>query len=146
MASQTFQTPNPIAVAIAISVGDIRMTAGERQDTVVSISPGDPAKKDDVALAEATRVEYTEGRLLIRTPRSWKQYTPLGGRGSINVSVELPTASLLEGEAAVGDLSCEGRLGECSFTTSAGHILVDEAGPLHLTTSAGPPLVSPSRS
>jgi Putative adhesin len=137
MASQTFETPNPIAVALAIGVGDIRITAGERRDTVVTISPGDPAKKDDLALAKATRVEYSEGQLLIRTPRSWKQYTPFGGRESIDVLIELPAGSRLDGEAALADLSCDGRLGECRFTTGAGHIQLDEAGSLHLSTGAG---------
>lgn len=137
MGSHTFETPNPIAVALAIGAGGVRITAGSRRDTVVTITPGDPAKKEDLALARATHVEYSAGRLVIRTPRSWKRFTPFGGRESIDVSIELPAGSRFQGEAALADLSCDGRLGECTFSTGAGHISVEEAGPLHLTTGAG---------
>jgi len=58
-------------------------------------------------------------------------------QASQNLSIELPAGSRLDGEAALADLSCDGRLGECRFTTGAGHIQLDEAGPLHLTTGAG---------
>jgi hypothetical protein len=132
-----FDTPEPISVAIALLVGDIRITASDRSDTVVLVSPSDPSKKSDVKAAEETRVEYSQGRLLIRAPKSWRQYTPFGGSESIDVAIQLPAGSHLEGEAAVADLGCEGRLGACRFSTSAGSMRLHETGPLHLSTSAG---------
>jgi hypothetical protein len=132
-----FDTPEPISVAIALLVGDIRITASERGDTVVLVSPSDPSKKTDVRAAQETRVEYSPGRLVIRAPKSWRQYTPFGGSESIDVAIELPAGSQVEGEAAVADLGCEGRLGACRFSTSAGSMRLDETGPLHLSTSAG---------
>jgi hypothetical protein len=132
-----FDTPEPISVAIALLVGDIRITASDRSDTVVLVSPTDPSKKSDVKAAEETRIEYSQGRLLIRAPKSWRQYTPFGGSESIDVAIELPAGSHVEGEAAVAELGCEGRLGECRFSTSAGSMRLDETGPLHLSTSAG---------
>jgi hypothetical protein len=133
----TFETLEPISVTIALVVGDLRITAGDRRDTVVVVSPNDSSKESDVKAAEQTRVEYAQGKLLIKAPRSWKLYPPFGGGGAIDVAIELPAGSRLEGEGGVTDFRCEGRLGECRFTTGAGNIRLEETGPLHLSTSAG---------
>jgi DUF4097 and DUF4098 domain-containing protein YvlB len=133
----TFETLEPISVTIALVVGDLRITATDRSDTVVVVSPSDASKESDVKAAEQTRVEYSEGRLLIRAPKSWKHYSPFSGREAIDVAIELPAGSRVEGETAVGDFRCDGRLGECRFTTGVGNIRLDEAGPVQLITSAG---------
>jgi DUF4097 and DUF4098 domain-containing protein YvlB len=133
----TFDTPEPISVTIALVIGDVRISAGERSDTVVVVSPSDSSKRSDVEAAEQTRVEYSNGGLLIKAPRSWKHYSPFRGAESIDVSIELPAGSHVDGEASVADFSCDGRLGECRFTTSAGQIRVAQAGSLYLNTSAG---------
>ncbi len=137
LAMPTFETLKPISVTIALVVGDLRITATDRRDTVVVVSPSDASKESDVTAAEQTRVEYSDGRLLIRAPKSWKHYSPFGGREAIDVGIELPAGSRVEGETAVGDFRCDGRLGECRFTTAVGNIRLDEAGPVHLNTSAG---------
>ena len=64
-----FDTPGPITVAIEIGVGDARITATDRSDTVVEVRPSDSGAGDDVRAAEQTRVEYTDGQLLIRAPK-----------------------------------------------------------------------------
>jgi len=133
----SFETLEPISVIVGISVGDVRITASDRRDTVVVVSPSDSSKESDVKAAEQTRVEYADGRLLIKSPRSWKQYAPFGGGESIDVAIELPAGSRVDGEASVADFRCDGRLGECRLTTAVGSIRLDETGPLHLSTSAG---------
>jgi len=133
----TFETVEPIFVTIEIVVGQIRIIASERCDTVVSVSPSDASKESDVRAAEQTRVEYNQGRLLIRAPKSWKQYRPFAGRESIDVAIELPEGSRVEGEAAVGDFRSDGRLGETTFSTAVGNIRLDQSGPARLSTSTG---------
>jgi DUF4097 and DUF4098 domain-containing protein YvlB len=133
----TFNTPEPISVTVNLVVGDLRIVASDRSDTVVVVSPNDTTKESDVKTAEQTRVEFSQGRLLIKAPKSWKQFSPFGGREAIDVAIELPAGSRVDAEAAVGDISCDGRLGECRFTTSVGNIRLDETGPLRLNTSAG---------
>lgn len=134
---QTFQTPEPIAVTLSLNVADVRISAGDRTDTIVTVTPNDASKKGDVEAAEQTRVEFSAGRLLVKAPRSWKLYTPFGGRESIDVSIELPAGSSVEGGAWVGDLSCIGRLGECRYTTGAGDLRLEQAGPVQVSTGAG---------
>ena len=65
----TFDTPEPISVTVEFGVGDLRIVASDRTDTMVEVRPSDPAKKADVTAAEQTRVEYAGGRLLIKAPQ-----------------------------------------------------------------------------
>src|SRR5438874_4776577 len=133
----TFDTPEPISVTVELGVGDIRIVASDRTDTTVEVRPSDDAKKADVAAAQQTRVEYANGRLLIKAPKGWRQYTFRGGGESIAVQIELPAGSQVRGEAGVATLHCAGRLGECRFKTGVGDIQVAETGPVQLKTGAG---------
>jgi Putative adhesin len=134
----SFNTPEPISVTVEVGVGDIRIVASDRTDTTVEVRPGDATKKADVAAARQTRVEYDSGRLLIKAPKGWRQYTLRGGGESIEVQIDLPAGSHLRGEAGIGAFHCTGRLGGCHFTTGVGEIHVDEAGdPLEIKTGAG---------
>jgi DUF4097 and DUF4098 domain-containing protein YvlB len=132
-----FDTPEPISVVISLVVGDARVTASDRTDTVVEVSPSDGSNEMDVKAAEQTRVEYSHGRLLVKAPKQWKHYSPFGVGGSIDVVIELPSGSHVQGDTSMGDFHGEGPLGECKFTTATGHIWLDHTGPLHLSTSAG---------
>lgn len=131
-----FATPQPISVTIEISVGDVRITAEDRTDTVVEVRPTDERDASDVKAAERTSVEYTDGVLVIKTPKTQAMDFSRKTR-SVDVSVVLPIGSHVRGEASVGDLSCSGRLGECTYKTSTGHVQLDRTGPLRLKTAGG---------
>ncbi len=133
----TFDTPKPISVTVEIGVGDIRMVASDRSDTTVEVRPSDSAKKSDVSAAEQTRVEYAGGRLLIKAPKGWRQYTFRGGGDSIDVQIDLPAGSHVQGEAGIAAFRCTGRLGECRFKTGIGEIRLDQAGRAQLSTGGG---------
>ena len=132
----TFDTGQPIAVHLELGVGEIRIAAGDRTDTVVEVRPVDPAKKSDVAAAEQTLVDYADGVLHIKAPKTWRNYSFRGG-DAIHVQIDLPAGSTLRAEAGVAALHTTGRLGECRYKTGAGDIRIDEAGALTLKTSAG---------
>lgn len=133
----TYDTPEPISVTVELGVGDVRIAASDRTDTVVDVRPSDPAKKGDISAAEQTRVELANGRLLVKAPKGWRQWTPRGGGESIDVQIELPTGSRVWGEAGVAALRCSGRLGECRYRTGVGDIQLDQAGPVELKTGVG---------
>jgi DUF4097 and DUF4098 domain-containing protein YvlB len=132
----TFSTPNPITATIDI-VGPLRITASDRSDTVVVIRPGNPARPADVKAAEQTTVEFNDGRLLLQTPKDWRRYTPFGGKETVEVTIELPTGSMVTADTALGDLSADGELGECRLKTAAGNIRLDHTGPLRASTGFG---------
>jgi hypothetical protein len=133
----TFETPEPIAVTVDVGIGDVRILASDRTDTIVEVRPSDPAKKSDVTAAEQTRVGYANGRLQIRAPKGWRQHAWWGGRESIDVEIELPAGSQLQAELGVAAMRCSGRLGECRVRTGLGDLELDHAGPVQLKTGAG---------
>ena len=131
-----FDTPEPISVAIDLVVGDARITASDRDDTVVEIRPSDGSHEPDVRAAEQTLVEYTAGRLLVKGPKQ-RGLGLFGKVGSIDVTIGLPAGSHLQGDASVAAFRCVGRLGECRVKTAAGDIQFDHTGTLDLNTGAG---------
>ena len=133
----TFDTPQPIQATIEASVGDVRVIAGDRTDTVVEVRPTNPASGSDVKAAEETRVEYADGRLLIKSAKPWRHYTPFGSGGSVEVTVELPTGSSVTGDSLMGAFHSEGELGECRYKSGMGHLRVDHAEGLRLKTAHG---------
>jgi DUF4097 and DUF4098 domain-containing protein YvlB len=132
----TFNTPDPIAVSVELSVGDVRIEAGDRTDTVVEVRPSDPKKKGDVTAAEQTRVDYSDGRLVIKAQKSRRAFSFRGG-DSIDVRVALPSGSSLRAEAGVVHLHATGPLGDCRVKAGVGEIRVEEAGPVRLGMGAG---------
>ena len=131
-----FDTPEPISATVDVVVGDVRVTATERPDTVVEVRPTDPGNDRDVRAAAETRVEYADGRLLIKAPR--QQILGLWGKpGSIDVEVLLPAGSQFRGDAAVAAFHGAGRLGECRIKNSTGDIYLEDTGPLDVSTPSG---------
>jgi hypothetical protein len=130
-----FDSPEPITATIEVSIGDVGMSAGDRRDTTVEVRPSDPSNAEDRDAAEATRVEYANGKLLVRTPkqRSWHR----GGAASVDITVEVPAGSYVRGTAGSADFRCDGRLGDCRIRTGIGHIRVDEADTLNLKSGTG---------
>jgi hypothetical protein len=132
----TFDTPEPISATIDLAIGDVRMSAGDRGDTIVEVHPSDASNEEDVKAAELTRVEYANEQLLVTAPklRSWLSRS---GGGSIDVTIELPAGSHVHGALGLGDFHCDGRLGDCRIKTGLGRIRLDRADTLNLKTGAG---------
>jgi hypothetical protein len=132
----TFDTPQPISVRLSLGfvVANVRITAGDRTDTTVDVRPIDASSKADLKIAEQTRIEYADGRLVVRAP---KLGTLFSRTGSVDVTIELPTGSHLEGETGMGELLCEGRLGECRFKTGYGEIRFEQAAAVNLNSASG---------
>jgi len=130
----TFETPQPISVTIALPVGDVWIIASDRNDTVVGVSPSDKSNESDAKAAELTRVEYSHGTLLVKAP---KRPFYFGKGGSVDVAIELPAGSKVQGESGVADFRCVGRLGECRFTSGTGNIRLEHTGQLSVTTGTG---------
>jgi len=132
----TFQTPEPLSVTLELVLGDTRITAGDRSDTIVEVRPRDATRAADKKAAEQTRVEHTGGALLVKTPRTWR-YSPFSNGGTVDVTIDLPAGSRLDAEVGMGRLSAEGELGQCRLRTGMGDIGLDRSGPLHVRTGYG---------
>jgi Putative adhesin len=132
----TFDTPGPISATIDVVVGEVRISAGDRNAIVIDVRPSAPSKEEDVKAAEGTRVEYLNEQLLVKAPklRSW---LPRSAGGSIDVTIELPDGSHVHGAGQMTDFHGDGRLGGCRIKTGLGHIRLDQAATLSLKTGIG---------
>jgi hypothetical protein len=132
----TFDTPEPISATIDVVVGDVRINAGDGAATVVDVRPSDLGNEDDVDAARRTRVEYADGRLLVKAPKS-RSWLPRSPGGSIEVAVELPAGSHVHGTGQLTDFHGEGPLGDCRIKTGVGEIRLDRADRPELRAGAG---------
>ncbi|MFB6892192.1 DUF4097 domain-containing protein [Kitasatospora sp. NPDC056327] len=130
----TFDTPSPISATLEFDIGSVRITAGERTDTVVEVRPADPASEVDVRIAEQTKVTCADGALVLKAP---KKRSIFGRAGSIDVVIEVPAGSGIRGDVPMGDFLLEGVFGDCRLKTSVGRIQVDEAATVHLRSDHG---------
>jgi len=128
-----YATPEPISVSIELYAADVRLVASDRTDTVVDVRPSDESDDSDVKAAQQTRVEYADGTLTLRNPRSVALNFTKKSR-SVTVLIELPTGSNVHGDMMVGHVQSTGVLGEGRFKSSVGHFRLDRTGPLRLKT------------
>ncbi|HEY7593420.1 MAG TPA: DUF4097 family beta strand repeat-containing protein [Actinophytocola sp.] len=132
----TFDTPQPISASVEPVVGNLRVIASDRADTVVDVRPTDPANPSDVKAAEQTRVEYAAGTLTVKAPRL-RPFDFSNKSRSIDVTIELPTGSQVHGSTGLGDLHATGRLGRCRYKSGLGHFHLEHTGAVRLHTGAG---------
>jgi putative adhesin len=132
----TVETPGPISATIEVVLGDVRISAGERADTTVTVEPNDASNAEDRKAAEQTRVQYADGRLLVKAPRL-RSYLPRRTGGSIGVTIELPAGSSVHGTGSLADFDCDGSLGECRIKTGLGRIRLDRAQAVTLKSGTG---------
>jgi hypothetical protein len=130
----SFDTPRPIAATINLVMGDVRITASDRTDTIVEVRPAADSAKS-IKVAEQTTVEYADGRLLVKTP---KLLGSLFGRpGSVEVEIQLPAGSSIDFDTGLGDLRIDGQVGACRFHSGLGLARLGDTGPLRITTGTG---------
>src|SRR3984957_13917011 len=133
----TFQTPDRISVSLEFGVGDLRLVASHLSETVVEVKPTDPAKKGDVNAANQTQVEFASGALIVKAPKSWRQWTPGGGRESIDIAIHLPEDSRVTADVGMAAIHSSGRLAELDLKTGMGDVRVAEARSVKIRTGFG---------
>ena len=129
-----FETPEPISVTVELGVGNVRIAASDRTDTVVAVRPSDEADESDVQAAKQVRVDFANGILQVTGPKRAFDFSRK--TRSVDVSIELPSDSQVSAHLLMGDLRCAGRLGRCRLKTT-GNVWLERTGPLHLHTGAG---------
>ncbi|TPG13890.1 DUF4097 family beta strand repeat-containing protein [Pedococcus bigeumensis] len=129
----SYPTPTPIDLAIKLPVGAIEVIAGDRDDTVVTVSPTNPAKAADVRGAEETKVDFDGQRLTITGPRP--RFSFVGPFESVDVKVELPAGSRLTAETSAGAVRTTGRLGATRLKSSM--VDLDRTGDLWVRAMSG---------
>ncbi|GIH23300.1 hypothetical protein Aph01nite_16100 [Acrocarpospora phusangensis] len=131
---QKFATPQPITAELYVPAGRVRIIAGDRAETVVNVRPSDAANGHDVKAAAQTAVELVGGVLKVKAPKAPR----LGRCGSVEIAVELPAGSAIDGRGMAADFHAEGRLGGAKVHTAKGDISLGQAdGPVSADTAQG---------
>ncbi|MFI5934621.1 DUF4097 family beta strand repeat-containing protein [Actinoplanes sp. NPDC051494] len=131
-----FESPAPIHAILELQVGDVRIAASDRTDTVVDVRPSNPGLERDVQAAEATVVEFSGDKLLVRAPRP-RGLGVFGKPGSVDVEVALPSGSRLHATAALSAFHGTGTLGPVYIKTATGDVRLERTGTLEIHSSAG---------
>ncbi|MEU9243477.1 DUF4097 family beta strand repeat-containing protein [Streptomyces sp. NPDC048385] len=132
---QKFDTPAPVSAVLDIPAGQIRFIAADRTDTTVEVLPADGARSRDVKAAEQIEVGYADGVLRIAAKEAKNQL--FGPSGSVEVTVQLPAGSRVEGKAGSAEFRGVGRLGDVTFHGAYRRTKIDEAASLRLTAVDG---------
>jgi flagellar basal body rod protein FlgF len=130
-----FETPAPVLVRIELAQGEVRLIASDRTDSVVDVRPADASVAADVKAAERTKVDFSQGKLMIKGPRP--RPMSMGRGGVVEVRVEVPTGSRIEAGAAMVGFLGEGVFGDCQITTAMGNIDLERTGALQVTAAHG---------
>ena len=129
-----YNTPDPIDLAVDLSYGRLEVVAGDRTDTVVTVSPTSPSSAADRRGAENTRVEFDGQRVVIEGPRP--RFVFIGPNESIDVRVELPTGSRLTADVG-GRVRTTGRLGATRVKGALGGVVIDTTDDLWVRSGHG---------
>lgn len=126
----------PISANITLASGDCIVTAEQRDNTTVSVTPHKNDAKSKEA-AEATKVDFRDGRLTIRGPEGMTGWLFGRGSGSINIVVKVPLGSNVTVKAASAPISLQGEFNVASATTASGRITVEKAAECSVNTASG---------
>ncbi|MER8182365.1 DUF4097 family beta strand repeat-containing protein [Kitasatospora sp. NPDC094015] len=131
---QKFAAPAPIAAVLDIPAGRVQIIAADRADATVEVRPADPGKGRDVRAAAGAAVAYADGVLRVRTESGSQLFGP---SGSVEVTLQLPAGSRVEGKAGAAELRVVGRLGDLAFDGAYRRIKIDEAASVRLSAVDG---------
>jgi DUF4097 and DUF4098 domain-containing protein YvlB len=129
-----FTTPGPIHLAVECS-GDIRITATERADTIVTVTPHSPDRAVDVRAAEQVEVDLSGDVLTIKSHKAWRK--PFGANGLADITIELPARSDVAATTAVGTIVADGELGKMTARSAMGDIAIDRMAGGRVKTALG---------
>jgi hypothetical protein len=119
-----------------VVAGDIRISASDREDTVVEVRASDASNADDVKAAQLSHVHHAKDHVVVKAPRS-RSWRPRGGGGSIDVTIELPAGSHVYGTAHTADFDCDGPLGTCRIKIGTGAVRLDRAATVSVKSGTG---------
>jgi hypothetical protein len=132
---QKFASPAPVSVVLDIPAGRVQFIAADRADATVEVLPADPSKGRDAKAADRTVVAFADGVLRITAAAAGNRL--VGPSGSVEVTVQVPSGSRVEGRTAGAELRGVGRLGDVVFEGAYRRIKLDEAASVRLTAVDG---------
>jgi Putative adhesin len=117
MSEQRFPTPQPIALEVTLSGGDIRVSTTDGDESTVAL-------EGDAKQLDAMRVELMGNRLVIQQRR--KSLLGIFERfdAPLNVRATVPHGSRVEVVTAAADSTLEGTFADVQMKSASGSLLV----------------------
>lgn len=129
----TFTTPGPVTLRVRFEAGTLAVSASDRADTTVDVTPSRPGNDHDVQHAAATVVEQHGDEIVVLAPDVKRFF----GRPSLRVTVAVPTGSAAIVHVASASTRLTGRFGDVDVTSASGDVVVDHAGDTFITVASG---------
>lgn len=132
----SYPASGPVSTVVELPAGTLIVRASERDDVVVNVEPGNPAKARDLKEVAEISVHYADGALTVTSNRRGMRMLT-GPVGVVVVTIDVPTGSSLNGKVSAGSTTTEGVLGDVDLRASAGEVRLEETGRLDASASAG---------
>lgn len=129
-----YETSEPIALDVDLSVGHIDVIAEDRSDVAVELVPTNPGRAGDRSLAEASTVDLDGGRLRVVVPRRMNLF---GRNDSVDLRVAVPTGSTADIRSAYGAVRLRGAFGTTAVDAKYGTVSIERTGDLDLAAPYG---------
>jgi DUF4097 and DUF4098 domain-containing protein YvlB len=97
----------------------------------VLVEPVNAASRNDVKVADQTKVDFADGQLTVKTT------VPGDKNGSVAISIDLPAGSGLIAHLAYSGLHVDGSVGRCELQMASGRVQLDHVDALRANISAG---------
>ncbi|GLZ76626.1 hypothetical protein Afil01_14330 [Actinorhabdospora filicis] len=133
----TYDTPAPVSAVVDIVFGSVRFVAGDRATTVVEVTPADSTWDLDVKAARDAEIDFSDGRLTVKHRQMRLANLFQSRHGRVDVVVELPAGSDVQGTTASGSFTVEGAAGAVRLKTPTGDVRVERAASLRVRTVGG---------
>ena len=82
----TFDTPEPISATVELTLGDVRISASERIDTVVGVEPSDASNDEDRKAVVYEPVRLTQDFRNFDFLSPWEAITTLPGDEKVHAA------------------------------------------------------------
>ncbi|MBB5082581.1 DUF4097 family beta strand repeat-containing protein [Nonomuraea endophytica] len=126
----TFSTPDPIALHVNFPAGDLVVTASDRADTTVEVTPDDYGAADYL---ESVKITHRDGVVQVKAPDSSRlRRTP-----SLDIVVEVPTGSRVVVDTASADVRIRGQVAGIEFTSASGDLDATHSATTIAKTASG---------
>jgi DUF4097 and DUF4098 domain-containing protein YvlB len=135
--TETFDTPGPVSLDIRLGSGEIRIDAGDVEETKVELLPlrdNDATKK----AIEMARVELRDGDRPEVTVDLGRSRGGLFRSASVGVEITCPEGSDAEVKSGSAGVEVRGRLGSIGVSTGSGDVELDDiSGDAKINTASG---------
>jgi DUF4097 and DUF4098 domain-containing protein YvlB len=125
MRTETFQTPEPPKIRIAVPSGSVHVDTGDVTETTVEV---EGPNEDDM------KIEMHRNDIVIEAMKK----SLFGSRGQHQIRVTAPHRSELDANVASADVEGRGTFGEVEVNSASGDVTLDWIdGRLNLNTASG---------